>query len=385
MNRPTTDLDLSKDFIVIDMSNVPELIKDAMNVLVTGMLHSRCTTDNERDTIIAMDEAGVYLRTPKLASDMLTTLTQGRSHGVFLGLCTHQPSDFTKNGMREEFQTNMFCNIILGANIKNAIEDVGKYFQLTEEEKDTLVLCGDDEDARPGEGLLMVKGQRIPIRFEPSELEDSVIKGRYESDKIAVANGGIRVFNELQWLIDDHRIIFSDWCQGKHSQLLQQGYDKHQVQSIGKAGTTVVYVPKGMLHDGLVKLPGLGDQTLDHYASVVQLAGLLQQYRVEEIALYHNQDVDISCKINGQKIGFEYEHYNNKNLDIIIQKKEAALKKYDVVRFISSSSDIKMVTKAVGERYSVKRGAAVTDFIESLAEITELPKTKVVLGAIGEI
>jgi len=34
MNRPTTDLDLSKDFIVIDMLNVPELIKDAMNVLV---------------------------------------------------------------------------------------------------------------------------------------------------------------------------------------------------------------------------------------------------------------------------------------------------------------------------------------------------------------
>ena len=123
---------------------------------------SRFTTDNERDTIIAMDEAGVYLRTPKLASDMLTTLTQGRSHGVFLGLSTHQPSDFTKNGMREEFQTNMFYNIILGANIKNAIDDVGKYFQLTEEEKDTLILCGDDEDSRPGEGLLMVKGQRIP-------------------------------------------------------------------------------------------------------------------------------------------------------------------------------------------------------------------------------
>lgn len=44
-----------------------------------------------------------------------------------------------------------------------------------------------------------------------------------------------------------------------------------------------------------------------------------------------------------------------------------------------------MVTKAVGERYSVKSGAAVTDFTESLAEITELPKTKVVLGAIVEI
>lgn len=118
MNRPTSDLDLSKDFIIVDMSNVPELIKDAMNVLVTGLLHSRFNIDNDRDTIIAMDEAGVYLRTPKLASDMLTTLTQGRSRGVFLGLCTHQPSDFTKNGMREEFQTkdssqNNLCTAFL--------------------------------------------------------------------------------------------------------------------------------------------------------------------------------------------------------------------------------------------------------------------------------
>jgi len=118
MNRPTSDLDLSKDFIIVDMSNVPELIKDAMNVLVTGLLHSRFNIDNDRDTIIAMDEAGVYPRTPKLASDTLTTLTQGRSHGVFLGLCTHQPSDFTKNGMREEFQTkdssqNNLCTAFL--------------------------------------------------------------------------------------------------------------------------------------------------------------------------------------------------------------------------------------------------------------------------------
>jgi len=281
--------------------------------------------------------------------------------------------------------TNTFCNIILGVNIKNAIEDVGKYFQLSEEEKDTLILCGDDEDARPGEGLLLVKDQRIPIRFKPTDLEDSVIKGRFESNQIAVADGGIRVFNELQWLIDDHKIIFSDWCQGDHSQLLQQGYDKHQVQSIAKTGSTVVYLPKGMLHEGLVKLLGLGKQTLDHYSSVLQLAGLLQQYGADEIAVNHNQDVDISCVIGGLRIGLEYEYYNNKNLNIIVQKKEAALKKYDVVRFISSSSNIKMVTKAVGERYSLKRGSVVTDFMETLVKSAELPKTELVSSGMEAI
>lgn len=248
-----------------------------------------------------------------------------------------------------------------------------------------LILCGDDEDSRPGEGLLMVKGQRIPIRFEPTDLEDSVIKGRFNEGEIVTTDVGIRVFESLQWLIDDNKIIFADWCQGDHSQLLQQGFDKHKVQSIAKTGPTIVYMPKGMLYEGLVKLPGLGDQTLDHYASVLQLAGLLQQYEVEEIVINHNQDVDISCKINGQKIGFEYEHYNNKNLDIIVQKKEAALKKYDVVRFISSSSDIKMISKAVGERYSIKRGSVVTDFIESLTGIDELSETEIEFGTIMTI
>lgn len=173
--------------------------------------------------------------------------------------------------------------------------------------------------------------------------------------------------------------------QGNHSQLLQQGYDKQQVQNVGKPGSTIVYLPKGMLQNGLIKLPHLGDQTLDHYANTVQLAGVLQQFEAEEIAVNHNGDVDISCKINGQKVGFEIEHYNNKNLDIIVKKKEAALKKYDVVRFISSSSDIKMISKAVGERYTLKRGSAVTDFIESLFLETEYPLNEVVLGGIEAI
>lgn len=236
-----------------------------------------------------------------------------------------------------------------------------------------------------GERLLLVKGQRIPIRFEPSELEDSVIKGRFESDKIAVADNGLGLFESLQWIIDDHKIIFSGWCQGNHSQLLQQGYDKQQVQNVGKPGSTIVYLPKGMLQNGLIKLPHLGDQTLDHYANTVQLAGVLQQFEAEEIAVNHNGDVDISCKIKGLKVGFEIEHYNNKNLDIIVKKKEAALKKYDVVRFISSSSDIKMISKAVGERYTLKRGSAVTDFIESLFLETEYPLNEVVLGGIEAI
>jgi hypothetical protein len=133
-----------------------------------------------------------------------------------LGLCIHQPSDFTKNGVREEYQTNVFWNVLLGANIKNAIKDVGEFFGLSDDEKNTLLECGDDEGATPGQGLLMVKGQKIPIRFEASPLEHAVIKGKYEAENPpdACGIGEFKIMPDYQWLVDDHRIILTDWILG---------------------------------------------------------------------------------------------------------------------------------------------------------------------------
>jgi len=360
MNKPTKDLDLSKDFIIIDLSNVPELIQDAMNVLVTGMIASRFSTDNDKETIIAVDEAAVFLRNPELSSSLLKTLTQGRSHKVFLWLATHQPSDFAKNKVKEEYKTNMFINIVLGANLKNAIDDVKDYFDLTQDECDLLV------SADVGEGLLIIKDERIPIRFEPSELEKKVIKGEFKGVKNSSSASEFMNLPDYQWLIDDHRIIFADWCQGDPAVLIQQGYDLHKVPRLTEAGKAAVYVPKGMIQNGLINLPHFGDQTLDHYSSVLQLAALIQDHGFEEIHIIHEADVDISAKINGVKVAFEVENYNNKNLDIIVKKKEAALEKYDVVKFVCSATDAKYLVKAVGERYILRRGAAVAEFIESL-------------------
>jgi hypothetical protein len=361
MNKPTTDLDLSKDFIIIDISGVPELIQDAMNILVTGMISSRFSTDNEKETIIAVDEAAIFLRNPELSLSLLKTLTQGRSHKVFLWLATHQPSDFAKNRVKEEYKTNMFINIVLGANLKNAISDVKEYFDLTQDECDILT------SAEVGEGLLIVKDERIPIRFEPSELEMKVIKGKFNPDINSSSDNEFMNLPDYQWLIDDHKIIFADWCQGDSSILLQQGYDLHKVTRLTEAGKAAAYVPKGMIQDGLIELPHFGKQTLDHYASVLQLAALIQANCGEEIHIIHEFDVDLSAKINGKKIAFEVENYNNKNLDLIVKKKEVALEKYDMVKFVCSALDAKQIVKAVGERYILRRGAAVTEFIESIA------------------
>jgi hypothetical protein len=367
INRPTSGIDLSKDFIIIDLSGVPELIQDAMNVLVTGMIHSRFSTDNEKDTIIGVDEAAVYLRNPELSGSMLKTLTQGRSHGVFLWLATHQPSDFAKNRVKEEYKTNMFINIVLGANISNSIGDVKDYFDLTEEEVEILTSCGDDEDTLPGRGLLMVKKQKIPIWFEPTELEEAVIKGRLRKNKPST-DSNYSIKPEYQWLVDSQRMIFKNWVDGDLSVLKSRGYESHRINRIAELGTITAYVPKGMVDEkGMVDLPGIGKMKFIHYAAVVQLAGLLVQLGYENVKVNHNGSVDVEGEItiDGRlfRIGFEIETGNNKDL---VGKKERALAEFDIIKFIPTSTKpavLNPLIAAVGEDYVITQGEQVYNFI----------------------
>jgi hypothetical protein len=362
-NNQTKGLDLSKDMIVIDMSGVPKTIKPFMSIIVNGMLATRFSTDVERETYLAVDEGAVYLRDEELCGNLLDTLTQGRSHRFYLWIATHQPSDFKKNNVSEEFKTNTFINILLGNNIKNAIGDVKDYFSLTDEECEILCNC------EVGEGLLLFKDERIPIRFEPTPIEKATIKGTLNDAEKAAPVSGNLVKRAYKKLVSDHTIIFEDWITGDSSILLQQGYEKHQVQRVDKSGTVAAYIPQGMIQNKLVNLPGLGDQTLDHYGSVLQLAGLLISYGFEEIQVNHNAEQDILSKINGKLIAWEYERYNNKNLDIIVQKKAAALEKSDNVWFVCSSTDEKYIIKAVGEDSTLARGAAVTEILNAYKKV----------------
>lgn len=369
-NNQTKGLDLSKDLIVVDMSGVPKTIKPFMSIIVNGMLATRFSTDVERETYLAVDEGAVYLRDEELCGNLLDTLTQGRSHKFYLWIATHQPADFKKNNVSEEFKTNTFINILLGNNIKNAIGDVKDYFHLTDEECDILCNC------EVGEGMLLFKDERIPIRFEPTKLEKGVIKGTIQEGEKVAPEAGNLVKKAFKKLASEHKIIIDDWISGDSSLLLQQGYEKHQVTRVDKPGTVTAYIPQGMVQNKLINLPGLGDQTLDHYASVLQLAGLIISYGFEVEQINHTGKQDIISKINGQSIAWEYERYNNKNLNIIVNKKAAALEKSDKVWFVCSSTDAKYISKAVGEDYTLTRGAAVIEILEAYKKVENLRNEK---------
>jgi hypothetical protein len=123
-----------------------------------------------------------------------------------------------------------------------------------------------------------------------------------------------------------------------------------------------------MVKDGLIDLPHFGKQTLDHYASVVHLAGLLSANGFDEISIIHDREMDISAKIGSLKIAFEYEKYDHKSPEIWMKKKESALENHDLVKFVCNATDAKIISKVVGEEYTLRRGATVSEFIESLIE-----------------
>lgn len=356
-NRQTSGLDLNRDFIIIDMAGVPKAIKPFMSVIVNGMMASRFSTDVERETYLAVDEGSVYLRDQELRGNLLETLTQGRSYKFFLWIATQQPSDFTKNNVKEEFKTNTYISIWLGHNLKNSINDVKDYADLTADECDRLVNCA------VGEGLLLIGDERIPIRFESSPLEHRTIKGIGFTGEKVTADVGFKYRREYKWLISDQKMIISDWIDGDPTGLLQEGYEKHHVQRVGETGRVAAFLPKGAVRNGMMQLPGLGTMSLDHYASVIQLAALMQDEKYEEITINHNAEEDIRGKKNGKWLAFEYEKKGSHTKDELIKKKLAALEKGYEVRFVCNSADYATIAEAVNEDYTLSRGSAVTDFI----------------------
>lgn len=364
----TKGLDFNKDFIIIDMANVPDEIKTFMSVIVNGAIASRFSTHNERETYLAIDEGGVYLRDKLLREQLLQRLTQGRSHDFFQWIATHQPSDFSKNGVGEDFRTNTYINIIMGNNIKKSLNDVKDYFELSENECAILSSC------EVGQGLLLFgdnDDERVPIFFKSTEWEHKAIKGIGFEDQKTAPDSGFTFKREFKWLISDHKIVFSDWIDGDASVLLQQGYEKHQVARVEKRGTVGVFMPRGSVKNGKVVLPHMGDMKLDHYASVIQFAPILQAENFEEIAINHNQDVDIKAMKNGKWLAFEYEIKGSHTTEELIKKKATALEKGYEVRFVCSSADYPFISGAVGADYTLARGAAVADFIKNFGQDEE--------------
>ncbi len=365
MNRPT-DINLSADFIIIDISDVPASLQDAMNVFVTGIMGQRFKTDTKKETIIAVDEAAVFLRNPKLSMFLLRTLTQGRSYNISLWLATQQTVDLVKAGVDEEFKTNMQISIVLGNMRKDTIEHVKAFYKLDEQSANDLMICG------VGEGLLIIGSEVIPIKFKPTEHEFAVIKGRKpeKTVKEIVADDPLFVLVHpgLKDLINDHQIYVIDWLQpGQDISLLtKEGYKPYRAQRLdGKP--FYVWLPQKNIIGNMVL-----NQTIDHYATVLQLAGWFILHGIPIVQLNIKSQAggaDIVVIIGDKRYAIEYERPGSHSFNELVEKKEAIENSGAEPLFICQQSNFDDVVRAVGDKDVVQRGSELISKLEELEQL----------------
>lgn len=349
MNRPT-DIDLSKQFIVIDLSNTPDMIKDAMNILITGIMSQRFRTDTKTDTILAFDEGRVFLQNPMMSKFLMTSLTQGRSAGIALWIMLLQASDLKVGGVSEEFLTNIFLKIVLGNNMtKDNVKHITEFLNLDSTDVENIISSG------VGEGLLILDDLKTPVEFKPTKLEYEIIKGTY------LKNEKIEPASELQDL--DTRLIDLVMTQGycldqwAPNSTLIQGWTRHQVSNVSGAGLKTAWIRDEDLPSNM---------TIDHFSTTIQIAGTLILAGAKDVQVNHHNDVDVSFVINEDKWGIEYERDRSHTEKELIEKKFRAQNDYGNVMFVCASTFYKKLSAILGEDFVVQRGKSLQNFIDSI-------------------
>ena len=349
MNKPS-NIDLSSDFILIDMSDVPSIVQDAMNVFVTGIMGMRFRTDATKGTIIAVDEGRVYLNDAMLLNSLMRTLTQGRSHRVSLWITTLQPADLTKNNVAEEFMTNTHVNIILGNNMKQrTVKYVADFFNLNDAEKENLY------SSVVGEGILIIGDQKIPIVFKPTDHEYAIIKNMPKPS----TDGGVEIVDYAKGIAEKHGFVLQDWILSGEHLLQNDGHIAVKVQRAIEKGSARAYIDKKITNGDKVL-----NQSIDHYSTVVQIAAYLKQCGIDS-EINHFGDVDVAV---GDKIAFEYERPGTHTEADLVLKMQKAQHRYEKVFFVCSSGNESEVKNAIGSDRTVKRGIDLKHTIDALNE-----------------
>jgi hypothetical protein len=252
------------------------------------------------------------------------------------------------------------------------IDHVKAFYKLNETDISNLMACG------VGEGLLLVGNEIIPIKFKPTDHEMAVIKGKKQGQKSTQKTSLDTIFKlaheSLNELATEHGIYIEDWIEGDPNVLSRLGFEARIVQRAVGRGTQRAWIKSDLLIGDMI-----GNQSIDHYSTVLQIAGYLQQRGVTP-QINHYENVDIVVELGTEKIAFEYERPGSHTMSELIKKKQEFETKYNKVFFIGTAENIKLLSEAVGSECAVRRGSKLSDLIADLIEqyepkITQLEST----------
>jgi hypothetical protein len=360
INRQT-NADLSKDFIVFDLSGLDKGLQDAMSVLVTAVIGARFNTDAKRKTLLIIDEGVAFARNPERLNFISDAYMMGRSQQITAVISFTQPTDMTHE-LAAMLKTNSMWAYVLGKGMgKDSVEYVKDFFKLTEEDVTELI------NSEIGEGLLILGNQTIPINFKVTEQEMSVLKGTDSTDEKASTDDAFMLLTPVADLVIEQGFCLDEWIENPDPNMMKdRGYEPHLVQRVMSNGKAKAWIKSDIVDTSVPNKPKIYNQTLEHYASVSMIAGHLLQNGFENVQVNHFDDEDVRARLGDREFSFEYERqgsHTEKQLEAKRIKLESTNSR---CFFVCQKSYEKFVAHAVGGQNTYTRGTALKTAIDAV-------------------
>jgi hypothetical protein len=158
-----TNVELDRCLVVFNIQQLEDELRPLAIHLIAGWVWARVRQDR-RPRLLLIDEAWSLLRFPEGGAFVAAMARRARKYYLGLVTITQQVADLSGDGHGETILSNA-AQVLLLKQKADTIDAATARFRLTAEERQLLL------GADKGEGLLLVRGNRIPIQVAASKAE----------------------------------------------------------------------------------------------------------------------------------------------------------------------------------------------------------------------
>lgn len=363
MNECTT-IDLSKDVIVIDLSGLDAHLQNAMSAFIIGIIGARFNTDAEQKTMFVIDEGVSFTENPERLKLISDTYMKGRSQNVTGVICFTQPTDMTKE-FGAMLKTNSMWAYVLGKGLTPAsVKYVEEFFELSKEAINEL------SSSSRGEGLLLLNGQEIPIHLEVTDQELSVLQGTDKEPENHEQSEVFMVVESVSDMVLEQGFCLDEWIENPTTKMMaDMGYEAHSINRVVTAGKAKAWIKSDIIEvDKETNRKKVHNQTLEHFGSVMQIAGYLMQQGFSDVRITHFDEEDVSATLGDKKFAFEYEHPRSHTQEQLVKKRLNLETMNKRCFFVCPGDTAKFVARAVGAHNTYTRGSVLKTAIDAVLE-----------------
>jgi hypothetical protein len=158
-----TNVELDRRLVVFNLQQLEDELRPLAIHLIAGWVWTRVRRDR-RPRLLLIDEAWSLLRFPEGGAFVAAMARRARKYYLGLVTITQHVGDLSDGGYGETILSNA-AQILLLKQKADTIDAVTARFRLTADERQLLL------GADKGEGLLLVRGNRIPLQVVASKAE----------------------------------------------------------------------------------------------------------------------------------------------------------------------------------------------------------------------